>query len=429
MSSEDIKPGYKRTEVGVIPESWSVRSLGELCDYQNGTALEAYFNRRDGFKVISIGNYGVNGQFVETGNYIAFENRNLIEKFVLQNKDLAMSLNDKTAVGAIIGRVLLIEADDSYVFNQRTMRLRPKLFVSSSYLHHAINSNHIHASIVGLAKPGTQIYVNTDDVLNLRISIPDMDEQRAIATALSDVDALLAKLDQLIAKKRDLKQATMQQLLTGQTRLPGFSGAWEVKRLRDVAELSPGINKPVSEMGSGVLYVTVQDLYNGTSIRIEGLGRIRLSEAELQSQALLEGDIVFGKSSVKRDGIGYPSIFLGALEPVVCTGFAYRARALPSQADARFLFYSLRCEPTRRWVIDNSQASALTNINKAIADAIPVSLPSVEEQTTIATVLSDMDTELAALETRRDKTRALKQGMMQELLTGRIRLISLGGKS
>ena len=263
---------------------------------------------------------------------------------------------------------------------------------------------------------------------SVKVPMAPLREQRAIATALSDVDALITALDKLIAKKRAIKTAAMQQLLTGKTRLPGFSGEWETKRLGYVAELRPGINKPVSNMGAGTLYVTVQDLYDGTSIRVEKLGRIKISSAELENQALKMGDIIFGKSSVKRDGIGYPNIFLGADEPVVCTGFAYRVRAIPNLADARYLFYVLRWEPTRRWLVDHSQASALTNINKAIADGIPVKLPPLEEQTAIAQVLSDMDAEIAALEARRDKTRAIKQGMMQQLLTGRVRLVNPNSK-
>jgi type I restriction enzyme S subunit len=255
------------------------------------------------------------------------------------------------------------------------------------------------------------------------IPVPTPVEQRAIAAALSDVDALLAKLDQLIAKKRDIKQAAMQQLLTGKKRLPGFSGEWETATLKQAAEISAGINKPISEMGSGALYVTVQDLYDGTSIQIQRLGRIKVSPLEVQAKVLVADDIVFGKSSVKREGIGFPSRFLGSREPVVFSGFTYRARARNGIADATFLFYALRWNKTRQWLIDNSQASALTNINQSIADAIPVPLPSIHEQTAIATILSDMDAEIAALEARRDKTRDLKQGMMQELLTGRIRLV------
>jgi hypothetical protein len=127
----------------------------------------------------------------------------------------------------------------------------------------------------------------------------------------------------------------------------------------------------------------------------------------------------------ERDGIGYPSRFIGCDEPVVFSGFTYRARARQGITDATFLFYALRSEKTRRWLVDNSQASALTNINQSIADAIPIWIPpTVAEQTAIAAVLSDIDAELSSLDARRDKTYDIKLAMMQELLTGKTRLVS-----
>lgn len=289
----------------------------------------------------------------------------------------------------------------------------------------APGNSQIAGSQSGQSKPG----LNLQNLRDFKVALPPShSEQRAITEALGDVDGLLDSLDQLISKKRQLKQAAMQQLLTGQTRLPGFKGEWGVKTLKQTAEISTGINKPLSEMGSGALYVTVQDLYNGTSIRTNRLSRIKVSPVEIEARALAAGDIVFGKSSVKRDGIGYPSQFLGCAEPVVFSGFTYRARARQGIADATFLFYALRTERTRRWLIDNSQASALTNINQTIADAIPVQLPpTISEQTAIAAVLVDMDLELEVLERRHEKTRALKHGMMQKLLTGKTRLVAQGG--
>ena len=409
-----IPAGYKQTEVGVIPNTWSVSRISKVMQLINGCAFKPQEWRKQGTPIIRIQN--LNDPAAEFNCFQgAIDERNRVaagDVLFAWSGTLGSSFGARIwsgPDGVLNQHIFKVIADERVLTKHYSYLIFKQVQDAIEKQSHGFKSSFVH--------------VKKADIDNIQLPIPPLAEQRAIAAALSDVDALLAKLDQLIAKKHDLKQAAMQQLLTGQTRLPGFSGAWGVKRLRDVADLSPGINKPVSEMGAGVLYVTVQDLYNGTSIRVERLGRIRVSAAELQSQALIAGDIIFGKSSVKRDGIGYPSIFLGALEPVVCTGFAYRARAVPSHANARFLFYSLRWEPTRRWVIDNSQASALTNINKSIADAIPISLPSVEEQTAIATVLSDMDDEITALEARRDKTHVLKQGMMQELLTGRIRLV------
>ena len=203
---------------------------------------------------------------------------------------------------------------------------------------------------------------------------------------------------------------------------------WELKTLKQAAETSSGINKPLSEMGSGVLYVTVQDLYDGTSIPTNRLGRVQVSPDELARKCLAVGDIVFAKSSVKREGIGYPSQFLGCEEPVVFSGFTYRARARRGIADAAFLFYSLRTEDTRRWLINSSQASALTNINQRIADAIPIKLPpTISEQRAIAASLSDVDTLLQGLDRLIAKKRNLRQATMQQLLTGQTRLPGFHG--
>lgn len=212
--------GTQQRELGEIPEDWNIHALGSLCGYQNGKAQEQYFNSNDGYKVISIGNYSESGRYIETGSYIDKQFKNEVGRFVLSRDDLTMILNDKTAVGTIIGRVLLIEVDDTYVMNQRTMRLTPKDGVESKYLHFLINSDSVHKRIVGMAKPGTQIYVNTDDVLEFNLLVPNsQDEQTAIATILSDMDEEIQTLQTRLSKTQQIKQGMMQQLLTGKVRL------------------------------------------------------------------------------------------------------------------------------------------------------------------------------------------------------------------
>jgi type I restriction enzyme S subunit len=212
--------GYKQTELGEIPEDWEIKALGSLCSYQNGTAQEQYFNGHGGYKVISIGNYSQEGKFVSTGSYIDKSHDQVIKKLILNKGDLTMILNDKTAVGTIIGRVLLIEKDREYVMNQRTMRLTSNGRVSSDYLHFLINSDFVHKTIVALAKPGTQIYVNTDDITGLPLCYPvDPEEQSAIVNLLRDMSIELETLEQRLNKTQQLKQGMMQELLTGRTRL------------------------------------------------------------------------------------------------------------------------------------------------------------------------------------------------------------------
>ena len=131
-----------------------------------------------------------------------------------------MILNDKTSVGTIIGRVLLINQDDKFVFNQRTMRLSPKAHIYPLFLYYKINSDEIHNLIIKLSKPGTQIYVNTSDITDLELSIPPIkSEQEAIAEILSDMDAEITALEAKLTKARQIKQGMMQELLTGRIRL------------------------------------------------------------------------------------------------------------------------------------------------------------------------------------------------------------------
>lgn len=197
---------------------------------------------------------------------------------------------------------------------------------------------------------------------------------------------------------------------------------WKVVPLSRIADIGPGINKALSEMGKGTLYVTVEDLYHGSFLGIGRLGRIRISKSEVERFSLQVGDLVLGKSSVKRDGIGYPNLFLGSTEPVVPSGFTYRVRPDMSVLNSKFLLQYLRSGPGRKWIIDNSQSSALTNINSSIVERYPVMLPPLKEQVSIAEALSDADSSIEALERLIAKKRDMKLGAMQELLTGRTRL-------
>ena len=249
------------------------------------------------------------------------------------------------------------------------------------------------------------------------ITFPPVPEQRAIAAALSDVDALLGGLDRLIAKKRDLKQAAMQQLLTGQTRLPGFSGEWEVKRLGDLADMGSG-GTPLSSVSAyydgKIPWVAISDMTKGGKI-------LESTERNLTSLGLANSAAqIFPAETVlyaMYASLGECSIAGGSL----CTSQAILGIRPKSSLIVDYLYYYLTS--LKSVVKTLGQQGTQSNLNKGMVQDFRLSLPSVSEQTAIATILSDMDTELAALQTRRSKTQALKQAMMQELLTGRIRLV------
>lgn len=212
--------GSLKTEWGDIPEDWEVVELGDICHYKNGMALEYLFNKYDGYNVISIGNYSLNSKYLGNDTYISKTYKYQINKFIVKKDELTMILNDKTSSGEIIGRVLLIEEDDKYVINQRSLILAPKKHLSK-YLYYYLNSDYCRRMVFKEAKPGTQIYINTGDVLGLKIIISkSTTEQTAIAQILGDMDSEITALQARIEKLRKIKQGMMQNLLTGKIRLP-----------------------------------------------------------------------------------------------------------------------------------------------------------------------------------------------------------------
>ena len=264
-------------------------------------------------------------------------------------------------------------------------------------------------------------HINLGILRDIPVQVPPPPEQRAIATALSDVDALLGGLDRLIAKKRDLKQAAMQQLLTGQTRLPGFQGEWEVKRLGDVGVFSKGSGIKKDEVvADGLPCIRYGEIYTHHNDHVRAFNSFISPETAKKSQRLEKGDLLFAGSGETAEEIGKCVAFLWELE-AYAGGDTIIFR--PSGQSSEYLGYLMNHSSVAAQKARMGQGDAVVHISARNLARLELHLPHLPEQTAIAAVLSDMDAELVALEQRRAKTRALKQAMMQELLTGRTRLV------
>jgi type I restriction enzyme S subunit len=253
----------------------------------------------------------------------------------------------------------------------------------------------------------------------LGIVVPSLPEQSAIAAALSDVDVLIGALNQLIAKKRDIKQAVMQKLLTGQQRLPGFHGEWEVKRLSELSDIRNGGTPSTTQSqfwDGNVLWCTPTDItsLNGSKYLSETSRKISQLGLKASSAELIPANSIVMTS---RATIGECAINLVP----VSTNQGFKSFVPFEDVDTEFLYYLLITQ--KQGFISLCGGSTFLEIGKTQLAAFTVRLPATNEQVAIAEVLSDMDAEILALEQRRDKTRRLKQGMMQELLTGRTRLV------
>jgi type I restriction enzyme S subunit len=279
------------------------------------------------------------------------------------------------------------------------------------FIHYQLLNTKLSDLVATIALPS----LNGSTLAGIPIALPPLPEQRAIAAALSDVDALIAALDQLIAKKRDLKTATMQELLTGQRRLPGFTGAWEKRELGEVFTITAGRSKSEFIKDGGRFWVVDMGSVSTT-------GHLVVSKAtDFDGDFLRAGDLVMPKDDIGGGNIIGRTAYIGEDGKYVLGDHVYclRARA----GDARFLSYVINTHQVNRALRSKVIGSAQLGIGRKSVATQVVPFPPVAEQREIAAVLVDFDGELVALAARRDKMQQLKQGMMQELLTGRTRLV------
>jgi type I restriction enzyme S subunit len=236
MSS--VPPGYKQTEVGVIPEEWDSCLLTDICWFQEGPGLRNWQFKSSGMKVINVTNleFGVLN-LDRTDRHISLDEfKRMYQHFAIDSSDIVMASSGNSYSKTAIVR----EQDLPLVMNTSVIRFKPIKDNDYSFLWSFLTSwifkDQIDLMITGGAQPNFGPF----HLKKVLVPRPPLPEQRAIATALSDVDTLIASLDKLIAKKRDMKQAAMQELLTGKRRLPGFSGEWEVKRLGEILKVRHG---------------------------------------------------------------------------------------------------------------------------------------------------------------------------------------------
>jgi len=337
--------------------------------------------------------------------------------------------------GSLVGRSSAqLAADDlPALLLQRVARIRSTNRLDVSYLTAFVGGDWFikHSDAV---KTVTAIpHISPADIRGFTIPVPSsIEEQRAIATALSDVDALLAAQDKLIAKKRDIKQAAMQQLLTGKQRLPGFSGGWEVKTLGDLFTFSGGYSASRDQLSvEGHCYLHYGDIHGSsktsidTEVDYQDIPKLDIPLKQVSTKSLLkDGDVVFVDASEDDEGTSKHVVVVNKSNlPFISGLHTIVAKSKTDELAHEYRHYCFQTQAIRQQFLFYAVGTKVSGISKTNMPKLTLPVPSIPEQTAIAAVLSDMDADLAALEQQRDKTRAVKQGMMQELLTGRIRLV------
>lgn len=425
---QTISDGYQQTEVGVIPEDWKSDQLGDYVEICSGESPSKFAFKLEGvpyFKVEQLNNhpfyadltpYFIDTKKVISGGSVIFPKRGasiLSNKIRVLKRDSFMDTNLMTLT-------CNADLDSKYLYNQLTYRGLDSVADTTSIPQ--INNKHIYP---------------------FYIPIPVIEEQTAIANALSDVDALLSELENLIAKKQAIKTATMQQLLTGKTRLPQFATYtdgdkqgqtrgtkpselgeipedWDVKALSSMLNATPsyGINAAaVPLVGNLPVYIRITDISEDGCFKPSK--RVGVNSPLSDLYKLQIGDLVLARTGAS---VGKSYLYRESDGELVFAGFLIRVSPNEKKLISEYLSHYLKTDKYWAWVTVNSMRSGQPGINGNEFGSLPLPIPSTEEQTAIATILSDMDEEIQALKQRLFKTRQIKQGMMQELLTGKTRL-------
>jgi len=426
MNETQVPPGYKRTEVGVIPEDWEVRKIGDLFEILTGKSKSKLISSGGRYFIVDMGAISRDGQLIAS-------KRTDHASDILRIGDLAMPKDD-IGGGNIIGKVAFIDEDDRYVLGDHVYLLRAA-GLNSKFMSYAINSATINSSLRTKASGSAQLGLARTDVAAQVLPVPSLPEQRAIAEVLSDADAWIAAMDRLIAKKRALKQAAMDELLTGRTRLPGFEKKrgtkrtevglipedWALGLLADMGDFRSGSGFPVEFQGhqtGDYPFFKVSDMNNEGNETFLKKANNWISE---------DIRMKIGAMKIPRESIVFAKI--GAAIHLERKRMLYRDSCIDNNmmaysinvddVDRRFMYFAFLMIELGKLV----STTALPSLAARDIGSILIPLPPLPEQRAIAQVLSDMDTEIEALERQRAKAQAVKQGMMQELLTGRIRLV------
>ncbi|MFI3310229.1 restriction endonuclease subunit S [Ewingella allii] len=386
-----IPTGYKQTEVGIIPEDWGVDSIGHLLSITTGKK-----NTQDK---------------VDDGTYPFFVRSQTIEKINSYSFDGEGVLTAGDGVGT--GKIFHY-LKGKFDFHQRVYLMYNFKETLDGYFFYIIFSNYFYDRIMSMTAKSSVDSVRREMIADMKITLPPKNEQTAIALVISDTDALINALERLLEKKQAIKTATMQQLLTGRIRLTQFSKHpdgtikgykfsdlghipedWEEREIGQFAPLQRGFDLPASKRSEGLYPVVYSNGIVNTHnhFQVKGPG------------------VVTGRSGT-----------LGKVHHIECDFWPHNTSLWVTKfinSDSKFVYYIFKYIGFERF----ASGSGVPTLNRNDAHSFKVAIPSsLKEQTAIATVLSDMDAELVTLEKKLAKVRDIKQGMMQQLLTGRIRL-------
>ncbi len=407
-----VKKGYKQTEVGVIPEKWKDKKLGDVGKVCMCKRIFANQTSNTGeVPFFKIGTFGKEADaYISKGLYEDYKQRFSYP----QKGDVLIS-----AAGTL-GRTIVFEGKDAYFQDSNIVWLdTDKELLCNEYLYH-------YYKVIkwGASEGSTIARLYNGIICNTHIALPDVEEQKQIATVLSEIDELISLTEKQISKKKAIKQGAMQELLTGKRRLPGFSGEWRYFNLMKNSKVKARIGwqglKKSEYLDSGyALLVTGTDFDDGR-VLWDGCHYVTRSRYEQDRNIQLQNNDIL----ITKDGsLGKAALVQGLTKPATLNSGIFVIRPLQDAYDPVFVYQILSSFVFKNFLDRLSAGSTIIHLYQKDVGKFEFLLPpTIAEQKAIAEALSEMDADIAALENKLTKYRQVKQGMMQQLLTGKIRL-------
>lgn len=415
---------YKETEIGSIPEEWDVTSLSDA--FQNleaGVSVNSDERQNADFFVLKTSAISDGLINIDEAKPVVKKEYARLKCPVKKGSIIISRMNTPQLVGAC-GYVA--EDAKGYFLPDRLWQVinsKPEKY-DFRWLNYLLNQyrykNAIHAVATGTSNSMKNI--SKERLLEIRIPRPSIEEQKFIVKAISDIEALIYDLEKLIKKKQNIFTGTMQSLLSGKIRIS--ASLWEKYVIGDIGDFYSGLTgKQKDDFGKGnARYITFLNVLNNTVIDISKLESVQVNEDEYQNE-VLKGDLFFNTSSETPEEVGMCAVLMDSIRNTYLNSFCFGFRLKTKKVYALFFSYYFNSQEGRKIMRVLAQGATRFNLSKDYFSQTEIELPPYEDQVEIAQTLADMEGDILSLEKKCLKYKAIKQGMMEELLTGKVRLV------
>ena len=415
---------YKETEIGSMPEEWDVTSLSDA--FQNleaGVSVNSDERQNADFFVLKTSAISDGLINIDEAKPVVKKEYARLKCPVKKGSIIISRMNTPQLVGAC-GYVA--EDAKGYFLPDRLWQVvnsKPEKY-DFRWLNYLLNQyrykNAIHAVATGTSNSMKNI--SKERLLEIRIPRPSIEEQKFIVEAISDIETLIYDLEKLIKKKRNIFTGTMQSLLSGKKRIS--DSLWEKYVIGDIGDFYSGLTgKSKDDFGKGnARYITFLNVLNNTVIDISKLESVQVNEDEYQNE-VLKGDLFFNTSSETPEEVGMCAVLMDSIRNTYLNSFCFGFRLKTKKVHALFFSYYFNSQEGRKIMRVLAQGATRFNLSKDYFSQTEIELPPYEDQVEIAQTLADMEGNILSLEKKCLKYKAMKQGMMEELLTGKVRLM------